>query len=205
LKKKKYQYHLINEKKKQNIKIELRKTKRIIDNINKNHKYITNISGEFCLNVIHNTINETISQPSTTNIIHSTINETISQPFTSNVTHNIINKTILQFSTSNITVFYTNKNNNNNINNNINLIHDNNVQLFNVDKEKRTNKKNRAKNKGYKEINTSHVLQLQHIIEHYIVEMNIFCDHCDAKHFNSEKVVLKVIHLTTVAAMVLLN
>jgi len=53
------------------------------------------------------------------------------------------------------------------------------------------NKKTRLLRKGYIDINTSDITQLQNITEHYIGEMNIFCEHCCAKHFKSEKVANK--------------
>ena len=51
--------------------------------------------------------------------------------------------------------------------------------------------KNRALNKGYIDVNTSHIIQLENVVEHYIGEMNLCCEHCGAKHFNGEKVANK--------------
>jgi len=48
-----------------------------------------------------------------------------------------------------------------------------------------------ALKKGYTEINTSHITQLRNVVEHYIGEMNVCCEHCGAKHFKSEKVANK--------------
>jgi hypothetical protein len=50
----------------------------------------------------------------------------------------------------------------------------------------------RASKKGYTNINTSfNSIQPSIVTEHYIGEMNISCDHCEAKHFISEKVANK--------------
>jgi len=49
-------------------------------------------------------------------------------------------------------------------------------------------KKNRALRKGYIDINTSQIVQFHNFVEHYIGEMNVYCEHCGAKHFKSEKI-----------------
>jgi len=53
------------------------------------------------------------------------------------------------------------------------------------------NKKTRLLRKGYIDINTFYITQLQNVTEHYIGEMNVYCEHCGAKHFKSEKVANK--------------
>jgi len=50
------------------------------------------------------------------------------------------------------------------------------------------NKKTRLLRKGYTDINTFYITQLQNVTEHYIGEMNVYCG---AKHFKSEKVANK--------------
>lgn len=60
--------------------------------------------------------------------------------------------------------------------------------IINKNKQIKWYKKNRALEKGYININTSYIIQLKNIVEHYIGEMNLCCKHCGAKHFNFEKV-----------------
>jgi len=65
------------------------------------------------------------------------------------------------------------------------------VHIINKNKQIKWNEKSRALRKGYMNINTSEIIQLRNVVEHYIGEMNIYCEHCGAKHFKSEKVANK--------------
>lgn len=65
------------------------------------------------------------------------------------------------------------------------------INIINKSKQAKWNKKNRVLEKGYIDINTSHVVQLQNVVEHYIREMNVYCEHCGAKHFKPETIANK--------------
>jgi len=65
------------------------------------------------------------------------------------------------------------------------------MHIINKNKQIKWNEKSRTLRKGYMNINTSEIIQLRNVVEHYIGEMNIYCEHCGAKHFKSEKVANK--------------
>ncbi|XP_024877995.1 uncharacterized protein LOC112458538, partial [Temnothorax curvispinosus] len=65
------------------------------------------------------------------------------------------------------------------------------TNIVNKSKQIKWYERNRALEKGYTDIDTSHLTQLKNVIEHYIGEINAYCEHCGAKHFNSEKVANK--------------
>jgi len=136
--------------------------------INKNMRFY-NVSGD--IEITQNIRCTTMETSSNNNIIYSL----------SGSSNNLIN---------------FNDNSNNNIISPAELLSQNDVISDKIpNKSKLTvasrNKKTRLLRKGYIDINTSDITQLQNITEHYIGEMNIFCEHCSAKHFKSEKVANK--------------